>query len=117
MTPETVMKSYRSRTADDELDKQIISDDEGLLFINDGIRSFLIDHQECGLLSDGTMQAFAEANKDNMQTALILSETYFEPLVNYVCMRRFAKDSGDARDENRAKFHQDLLDAFWKGEQ
>ena len=115
MTPKTVMDSYRDRTGDQDKNKQIIDDPEGVRYINDGMRLFVQEHPECQINANGAILTFAEANKDKMNDALILADTYFEPLVEYVCYRRYVKDSGDARDENRAATHLNNMTRFWAG--
>lgn len=116
MTPESVMNSYRSRTGDDDKSEQIITDQQGIIYINDGIRAFRTDHPECQLAADGSLVTYADAVHTAMGTALILADAYFEPLVDYVCYRRWTRDAGDARDENRAAAHLAKLNAFWTGE-
>ena len=115
MTPKTVMDSYRSRTGDDDPKKQIIRDQEGVSYINDGMRLFREQHPECRIDADGTVAEMVDANKDHMGEPLVLSDTYFEPLVDYVCYRRYVKDAGDARDENRAAIHLSNMQKFWAG--
>lgn len=115
MTPKTVIDSYRDRTGDNDKNSQIIGDQEAVRYINDGMRLFIQEHPECQITAAGALLTFVEANKDRMSTDLVLSDTYFEPLVEYVCYRRYVKDAGDARDENRAATHLKNMGAFWTG--